>query len=722
MGAAELLGPGGPFADVLPGYEPRPGQLEMAAAVERCLTREGIALIEAGTGTGKTLGYLVPALLASSNKKIVISTATRALQDQIFYKDLPLVERALGLNVPVALMKGLPNYVCRRRYHEFSSSAESLSPEWSSSLPRLSEWLDSTKTGRIDEVSALGEDDPIWSRVVASSERRIGAGCAFFDDCYVTAMKRQAARARVVVVNHHLFFADLALRGGHPGSVIPDYDAVIFDEAHQLEDAATEHFGLSVSLARLGRLCNDARHLLERESALAAGAHARHTYDLAEQFFDAIAAALGLREGRVPLTDEAWSGAAESAWFALDTALEGLAARLHTSELSGARRQNHLPMLGEVENDRADAFARRAQQLREDLSQIKTGRPDSIVWFESVGRARKLSASPVDVGSIFQTRLFDAIGSVVLTSATLSSGSAEVPPELDTARRVASPGDEAEGDPGLDDGEAASPILRSFRGPFAFACQRLGLNPDVYRIEELCVPSPFCFEEQALLYLPEDLPGPEEPAFAAALAERCLRLIEQSRGGAFLLTTSLRAMRGLHRDLLGKLPPEIILLVQGQAPKSALLERFRAAGNAVLVATSSFWQGVDIPGAALRLVVLDKAPFPVPSDPIVQARSEALSLAGESPFTRLHLPLAQLALKQGFGRLIRSQSDYGVVALLDTRVHRRGYGRRLLSGLPPARRVKTLEEVAAFWQKRLSQLSAQPLERLPPPQREALSV
>jgi ATP-dependent DNA helicase DinG len=705
MGAAELLGPGGPFADVLPGYEPRPGQLTMVAAVERCLTREGITLIEAGTGTGKTLGYLVPALLASGRKKIVISTATRALQDQIFYKDLPLVERALGLNVPVALMKGLPNYVCRRRYHEFSSSAESLGAEWSSSLPKLSQWLDSTQTGRIDELGDLGEDDPIWSRVAASSERRIGAGCSYFDRCYVTAMKREAARARLVVVNHHLFFADLAMRGGHPGSVIPDYDAVIFDEAHQLEDAATEHFGLSVSLARLGRLCNDARHLLERESALSAGAHARHTYELSEQFFDAIAAALGFSaEGRVPLINEAWSGAAEGAWFALDTALEGLAARLRAGELAGTR-QSHLPMFAQVESERAEALGRRAQQLREDLSQIKTGRPHSVVWFESQGRARKLSASPVDVGSFFQTQLFDVIGSVVLTSATLSSGNVEAPPDHEDA-----------------DGAVSAP-LRSYRGPFAFACQRLGLNPDVYGVEELCVPSPFRFEEQALLYLPDDLPGPEEPGFGAALSERCLRLIEQSRGGAFLLTTSLRAMRGLHRDLLGKLPPEIDLMVQGQAPKSALLERFRAAGNAVLVATSSFWQGVDIPGSALRLVVLDKAPFPVPSDPIVQARAEALTLAGESPFTRLHLPLAQLALKQGFGRLIRSQSDYGVVALLDTRVHRRGYGQRLLSGLPPAPRVTSLEEVAAFWQKRLPRLPVDPPVRLLPlEQLEALPL
>jgi ATP-dependent DNA helicase DinG len=700
MGAADLLGPAGPFAGALSGYEPRSGQLDMAAAVERCLQKDGIAMIEAGTGTGKTLAYLVPALLEGRRKKVVISTATRALQDQIFYKDLPLVCRVLGVDLPVALMKGLPNYVCRRRYQELESSAESLEPKWSRALPLVDAWLDDSATGAIEDLDALAEDDAIWSRIAASSERRIGAGCRFFDTCFVTGMKRRAASAQIVVVNHHLFFADLALRGAHPSSVIPDYDAVIFDEAHQLEDVATEHFGVSVSSARLGRLCSDARPLLERELGVAAGDHARRIQELGEAFYDVLGGAARPSEGRASVPQEAWSGALESAWFALDTALEGLGGRIHA--ITAAREFAEGPTLAPLGQSSAGdglaAVARRATQLRDDLESIARGAPGSVVWFESGGRARKLSASPVDLSSIFQSRLFDVVPAIVLTSATLSSGSSSSNEAPGVSRCSAAPAVDGELD-ALDDAEPSEATRPAASGPFRFQRQRLGLTSDRYHVEELSVPSPFRFEEQALLYLPDDLPMPDDPGFVAAAADRSASLIDMCDGGAFVLTTSLRAMQGVHRALGGRLGQRLLLL-QGEAPKATLIERFRVAGNAVLVATLSFWQGVDIPGAALRLVVLEKAPFPVPSDPIMLARSQALSLSGESPFTRLHLPLAQLALKQGFGRLIRSQGDYGVVALLDGRVHRRGYGRRLLEGLPPARRVTDIADVEAFWAAR----------------------
>jgi ATP-dependent DNA helicase DinG len=698
MGAADLLGPAGPFADTMPGYEARPGQLDMVTAVERCLRREGIAMIEAGTGTGKTLAYLVPALLEAHNKRIVISTATRALQDQIFYKDLPLVGRALGLSVPVALMKGLPNYVCQRRYHELKSSAESLEPKWARSLPLVDAWLDVSPTGAIEDLDSLSEDDPLWGRIAASSDRRVGAGCRFFDTCYITRMKRTAAAAQIVVVNHHLFFADLALRGAHPASVIPSYDAVIFDEAHQLEDVATEHFGVSVSSARIARLCHDARPLLERELGVAAGDHARRIQELGEAFYDGLGRAVRATEGRAAVPLEVWVGEVESAWFALDTALEGLGGRVHA--MTAAREfaaGPSLPLLGDANGvDGLAAVARRALSLRDDLASIARGAPGSVAWLESNGRVRKLSASPVEVSSIFQSRLFDVVPAIVLTSATLSSGSSNSSSSEEANAAGEAP---SEAEPGFEPepmDDVQTVIRPTATGPFRFQRQRLGLSRDLYHVEELCVPSPFRFEEQALLYLPDDLPMPDDPRFVAAAAERSLELIEASDGGAFVLTTSLRAMQGIHHALSERLGRRLLLL-QGEAPKAALIERFRVAGNAVLVATSSFWQGVDIPGAALRLVVLEKAPFPVPSDPIVLARSHALQLAGESPFTRLHLPLAQLALKQGFGRLIRTQRDFGVVALLDGRVHKRGYGRRLLDGLPPARRVTRLAEVQAFY-------------------------
>lgn len=705
MGAAELLGPAGPFAAAMPGYQARPGQLEMARVVERCLATDGIAVIEAGTGTGKTLAYLVPALLEAHRKKVIISTATRALQDQIFNKDLPLLERVLGTGLPVALMKGLPNYVCRRRYHEFHDGIDSFDPRFSRALPLVHDWLGSSLSGAIDELDALPENELIWPRIAASSERRVGPSCPYFEGCFVTRMKREAAAARIVVVNHHLFFADLALRGAHPASVLPDYDAVIFDEAHQLEDVATEHFGVSVSSARVARLCSDARPLLERELGAAAADHTLRIQEACERFFDAVARAARAGEGRAALPAEAWAGPVESQWFALDTALEGLGARLHAIEL--AREANEDGELASIAaaatpGETLSALERRSSAVRDDLAAIARGAPGSVTWFEVGARARKLSASPVDVSELFRSRLFDVVPSVVLTSATLSTAESarsrepapRSSPDVASARTWAD--DDEPHEPPEEPPEANEPRGATPSGPFRFQRQRLGLDAGLYAVDELRVPSPFRFEQRALLYLPKDLPMPDDPAFAAAAAARSAELIAACDGGAFVLTTSLRSMHGLHRALEARVP-ERPLLLQGQAPKAALIERFRVEGNAVLVATLSFWQGVDVPGAALRLVVLEKAPFPVPSDPIIVARSQALREAGESPFTRLFLPLAQLTLKQGFGRLIRSESDYGVVALLDGRVHARGYGRRLLDGLPPARRVTELEGVSAFW-------------------------
>jgi ATP-dependent DNA helicase DinG len=694
----------------MPGYQARAGQMEMARAVERCLSSDGIALIEAGTGTGKTLAYLVPALLEAHRKKVIISTATRALQDQIFGKDLPLLERVLGTGLPVALMKGLPNYVCQRRFREFLLSPESLEPRWASSLPRVQRWLDESPRGALEELDVLPEDDPIWARINASSERRVGPSCAFFESCYVTRMKRDAAEARIVVVNHHLFFADLALRGAHPASVLPNYDAVIFDEAHQLEDVATEHFGVSVSSARVGRLCSDARPLLERELGAKAADHARVVQQAAEALYDALARVVRSHDGRAALPPDVWSGAVESRWFELDTALEGLGARVNAIE-AARELAEEAPLYsitpGTSSGEALAALGRRTTALREDLASIARGTPGAVTWLESGGRARKLSASPVDLTDVLRTRLFDVVPSIVLTSATLSTASHEVG-TVETAPPAGEAEPASDADEGarveLDDMPPAEPPRPTFTGPFRFQRQRLGLDPGLYHVDELRVVSPFRYEERALLYVPRDLPLPDEPAFGAAAAERCAALIAASHGGAFILTTSLRAMHALHAALeereLGR-----PLFVQGQAPKAALIERFRVEGDAVLVATLSFWQGVDVPGSALRLVVLEKAPFPVPNDPIVEARSHALRESGESPFTRLFLPIAQLTLKQGFGRLIRTESDYGVVALLDGRVYRRGYGRRLLDGLPPARRVTELAEVEAFWAERRRGLS-----------------
>jgi ATP-dependent DNA helicase DinG len=642
----------------------------MARAVERTLAEDRVLLCEAGTGTGKTLAYLVPAIL--SGKKVVISTATRALQEQIFTKDLPLVERVLGLDPRAALMKGLGNYLCQRRFREFSASAEASRPGRARALDAITRWALETESGDLGELAALGEDDPTRLAVASSSDTRLGPACTHFDACFVTRMRREAEGARLVVVNHHLFFADLALRGAHPGRVLPDYDAVIFDEAHQLEDIATEFFGVRVTEARLGRALGDAERALRAAGAadplFFPGNHASlERAGLAVRaLFKELSRVSDAREPRVTLERDVWSGPAERSWIELDAALEGLEvlARAARGRLgtSGAPGRGGAPFAA----DALDATERRMASLREQLETIVSGGSGRVTWFEQGQRGAALSSSPVDLSFLLRERIFESVPAVVLTSATL------------TTRAKSSA-----------DGE---------RQPFSFLRQRLGLSGDAVSVDELVVESPFDFERQALLYMPRDLPPPASAEFVETAAARVAELVELTRGGCFVLTTSLRSMRAFH-ERLGKLVPSRRLLLQGSAPKSTLLGAFRAAGDAVLVATASFWEGVDVPGSALRLVVLEKIPFAVPSDPVVRARSQVLEAEGRNPFLELHVPAAAIALKQGFGRLVRTRRDIGVVALLDERIHRRGYGRALLDALPSATKTSDFAEVERFWSR-----------------------
>ena len=666
-GAAELLGPDGPFARAMPAYEVRHGQLEMAEAVERALSKDRVLLSEAGTGTGKTLAYLVPALM--SGRKVVVSTATRALQEQIFFKDLPLIERALGVKVEAALMKGLSNYVCRRRLEDHRSTVEARGPSALRVLASVERWVAETESGDISEIGTLGEDDPTLAAITSSSDTRIGASCRFHAECFVTRMKRAADSARLVVVNHHLFFADLSLRGAHPGRVLPDYDAVVFDEAHQIEDVATTFFGVRVSEARVSRLVRDVEGMLTslaRSGSPAGGSVVAGVREAARAFFARVAADARASEGRATLEHDFWTGERRTLFHALDDALDGL--RALSASLGGSLGGGgSAPTRGREALALADGFevaARRTDELRDDLATIVDGSSGRVTWLDTSSRSASLSSSPVDLSSVLRTRLFETIPSVVLTSATLSSG--------------------PDGEPGPS--------------AFEFVRKRLGITGDAVSVSEIVVPSPFDYAAHAVLYLPRDLPDPRDPSFLSRATERIAALVEITGGGAFVLTTSLRSMRELHRGLAGRLAGRRIM-VQGEAPKSAVLSAFRAEGDAVLVATASFWQGVDVPGDALRLVVLEKIPFPVPTDPIMSARSKALEGEGGRPFVDLHLPLAKIALKQGFGRLIRTHRDRGIVALLDERVHRRGYGKELLAALPPAKRTHDLEEVRALWRE-----------------------
>ncbi len=635
----------------------------MASAVEHALAESRVLLCEAGTGTGKTLAYLVPAVL--SGKKVIVSTATRALQEQIFHKDLPLVARALGREPRAALVKGLSNYVCKRRLSELRQSPESLRPTIARALETVTRWSDETTMGDLAELASLREDDPVRLAVASSSETRLGPGCAHYDECFVTRMKRSAEAAQIVIVNHHLFFADLALRGPHPGRVLPDYDAVVFDEAHRLEDIATEFFGIRISETRIERALGDAERSLALAGAgdaLFAPATARlleHAREAARALFDELGRVVPGDEPRATLGRDDFSGNVNERWIALDAALEGIetlasATRGRLATASGPRRS--VPA-----EDALEATERRMALLRGELATIVEGGSGRVTWFDRGGRGRALSSAPVDMSRMLRERVFESVPSVILTSATLATGRSE-----------------------------------KQGGAFTYVRARLGLDGDSVGVEELIVGSPFDFARQALLYTPRDLPPPASPGFVEEASSRIAELVRLTGGGCFVLTTSLRSMRLFHKALRALLP-DVRLFVQGEAPKATLLDAFRDEGDAVLVATMSFWEGVDVPGRALRLVALEKIPFLVPTDPVVRARAEAIEAEGKSAFSSLHVPAATIVLKQGFGRLVRTRRDAGIVALLDERVHRRGYGKALLAALPPATRADDFDAVERFW-------------------------
>jgi ATP-dependent DNA helicase DinG len=638
--AADYLIPGAILARAIAGYEHRQAQVAMADAVDETLRTEGVLLVEAGTGTGKTIGYLLPALLhvAETGKRVIVSTGTKALQDQIMESDLPLLLERLRLDVPVACMKGLSNYVCRRRLEELRRSPDAASGRLARELAIVEPWVARTVTGERADLEGLGDDAPVWGQITSSSESRVGARCVHYDECFVTRMRREADDAGLIVVNHHLFFADLAARGAHGGSVLPDYDAVIFDEAHQIEDVVTRFYGVHVSSTRLEVLARDAERAF-----VAAGTHeeTRMSTDAVRTTADAFFAGLpaGAEGTRTSISGDVFAGALADHMYALDSALDAVVAL-------AKRRQTLTSAAGES----LGQIARRAEVLRNELAFIaEGGRDGNVTWAETRGRRTALGASPVDVSVLLREELFYRTRAVVLTSATLTTGK------------------------GYD-----------------YIKSRLGID---FGVREERLPSPFDYEDQSALYLPSHLPDPRDPDYLDQAVHEVRALAEITGGGAFVLCTSFRVMHALAARTEVPFPK----LVQGEAPKTTLLERFRALGDAVLFATASFWEGIDVPGPALRLVILDKLPFEVPSDPLVQARTERLRRDGKHPFMDYHVPAAALGLKQGFGRLIRSRRDRGIVAILDSRIVTKSYGRVFLDSLPPATRCRNLDQAEAFW-------------------------
>jgi len=691
---SDVFALGGALARALPGHESREGQRAMSDAVARAIDGDSVLVCEAGTGTGKTLAYLLPAV--ASGRRVVISTATKALQEQILEKDLPIVARVLGRDPQAALVKGLGNYLCKRRFDELRKSSRPLAePGLLRSLPLVEAWARETEDGDVAELSGLPEGDPLWREIASSSETRIGAGCVHHESCFVTRMKRRMQDARILVVNHHLLFADLAIRAsageGAPirASALPAYDAVILDEAHRIEDIATEFFGTRVSTAKVSGMLRDAERAFVAaglSDRLLAKGEGGALVEVVRGAFDELFAVAARRvppggEGRVVLRDDAFAEAElGEAWHRCDSALEALEGWSETHAVA----------------ETVEQVRRRAAAMRDDLARVAEPGSARVGWLEVRARSTAIGASPVGVGQLLRERLWSRIGGAVLTSATLASVTAtSARPVLRPLRRRADD-DEDQSPPPSSDEPSRAPSPPS---PFAFLRTRLGLDAQGFTspVEELLVPTPFDVARRAILYVPRDLPEPSDAAFAAVAAERIAALVAITGGGAFVLCTSVRGQRAIARELQRLLPRRP--LVQGDAPRGALLARFRAGGDEVLVGTASFWEGVDVRGDALRLVVVEKLPFAVPTDPVFAARCAAIEARGGQPFNEYAVPEATLHLKQGFGRLLRSKTDRGIVAILDRRVVTKGYGARILASLPPAPRTDDLEEVSAFWRR-----------------------
>ncbi len=635
LSLAHIFGPGGLLAKCHAGYEFRRSQLEMAELVEEALARRQHALIEAGTGTGKTLAYLIPAV--RSGRRVVVSTATKSLQEQLFQKDIPFLQKHFAPNLRAAVMKGRSNFVCRQKVHLLAGQPVLKGLDEIDWFQQISNWEKVTETGDRAELTFLPDDAELWGRLDARRETCTGQKCPQFDRCFITWMHQRAHEADIIIVNHHLFFADLALRQDDFGSILPESSAVVFDEAHEIEDVASEYFGRQISNYRFEELVRDAENAL-RLAGLAKADVLKPVARLRERarsFFERFPE----REGRFPFeaADRAiFLEPNREAYDEFVTALKRL-----ESELSA------LP--GKPEE--ILTVARRAFELRGELSfLLESSERNYVYWFERRGKGVFLAATPIDVSPILREKLFGAFETVVLTSATLAVG-----------------------------------------GHFDFLKQRLGIEA----AREKVLPQEFDFRRQAMLYIPTQLPDVRHPSFLEKACTEIARILEITRGRAFCLFTSTTQMREAHERLAARL--EFPLLLQGTAPRSALLERFRTTPGAVLFATASFWQGVDVPGPQLSCVIIDRLPFAVPTDPVVAARVRALNEDGRNAFAEYQVPEAVLALKQGFGRLIRSRSDRGLLVILDNRIQRMQYGRIFVDSLPEYTTSRDLEEVATFF-------------------------
>jgi ATP-dependent DNA helicase DinG len=632
----------GPLARELPLYEPRQGQRAMAVAVAEALTDGGVLLAEAGTGTGKTLAYLVPAIL--SGHRVLVSTGTKNLQEQIYFKDLPVLERALAVRFTATYMKGRANYLCLHRLQH----ARGQSP--SAELEQLAHWAETSDTGDRAELEDLPEHSPLWNDVAATAETCLGSDCPQFQECFVTRMRQRAAASDLVIVNHHLLCADAAVRQSSYGEVIPTCHYAVVDEAHQLEDVATQYFGIAVSNYRLDDVGRDVERVLNAgviaDDDAAIRRQLRRVDDHARAFFGGLMLARTSRAAtgeRLRIGPD-WYGDILNDGLALVSALDGLDGVL---QLAANGLTN--PDAGED----VLSLARRAAEIRDQLRFLMAASdPHHVYFIETRGRGVFLRAAPIDVADILQEVLFGRMRATILTSATLA-----------------------------------------VEGSFEYVRTRLGVT----KAAEIAIPSEFDYRAQAVLYLPRRMPPPKSPEFGDAVARETLEILRRTRGRAFVLFTSYGVLRAVQDKVAPVLPYP--LLVQGDAPRSVLLQRFRATPHSVLLATASFWQGVDVAGEQLSCVIIDKLPFASPADPITAARVEAITADGGDAFQDYQVPLAVLTMLQGLGRLIRHRDDRGVLAVLDPRLRTMAYGRRFLDSFPPAPVTHDLRDVERFFEE-----------------------
>ena len=630
----------------------------MAQAVEQAIEEKRHLIVEAGTGTGKTLAYLLPAI--RSGKRVIISTATKALQEQLFYKDIPFLAQHVG-ELRVCYMKGRSNYLCRQKLYDLTNQPVLNGLEEIEHYRAIAEWEQTTPTGDRAELAGIPESSPLWPKLDARADHCIGQKCQQYDRCFITEMRRKAMESDIIMVNHHLFFADLSIKLAAEEApdvgVLPDCAAVIFDEAHELEDVAGSYFGVGVSNLKMEELARDTERALQGNNLKSASLTTALALlrERAQFFFSLLPGGDGrfAFESRGEFLEDHGD-----AFLELNRSLDRVRSELQ-----------------QIDNkpDALHGMIRRAEELKMQLHVVMESQDrNTVFWIErrgggadsaSSGRSRQgssklsgrqnvfLQATPIDVSQILRQFLFERLDCAVLTSATLAVG-----------------------------------------GGFDYVRGRLGLEHP----RELVVASHFDYQQQALLYVPPDLPEPREPEFVSSATARIRQILEITEGRAFVLFTSYRQMHDVHDALLGML--DYPLLIQGSAPKNALLEEFRTTPNAVLLATASFWQGVDVQGEQLSCVIIDRLPFAVPNDPVVAARINAINSDGGNAFYEYQVPAAVITLKQGFGRLIRSLHDRGLLVLLDNRILNKAYGRVFLNSLPNYKKTKDLAKVKEFFE------------------------